>query len=90
MMLVTAEQELQIAAPAVKIRSKIGAGDSTVAGIVLALHRGKSLVESVRFGVACGTAAVMTEGTELCRREDAERLYQEMSEDVTAGVNAMR
>lgn len=83
MLMVTAEQELQIAAPAVKIRSKIGAGDSTVAGIVLALHRGKSLVEAARFGVACGTAAVMTDGTDLCRQQDAERLYQGMREDVT-------
>jgi 6-phosphofructokinase 2 len=30
----------------------------------------------VKFGVAAGAAAVMNEGTELCRREDAERLYQ--------------
>ena len=49
-----------------------------VAGIVLSLARGKPLRESVLFGVAAGTAAVMTPGTELCRREDAERLYESM------------
>jgi 6-phosphofructokinase 2 len=60
----------------VPIKSKVGAGDSTVAGTVLALSRGKSWREAVRFGVAAGAAAVMTPGTELCRREDAERLYE--------------
>lgn len=77
-MLVTANEEHRINAPTVQIRSKIGAGDSTVAGVVLALHRGETLPDAARFGVACGSAAVMTEGTELCRREDAERLYEEI------------
>ena len=64
--------------PTVPIVSKVGAGDSMVAGITLSLARGKSLWESVFFGVATGTAAVMTPGTELCRAEDAERLYESM------------
>ncbi|MFA5700177.1 MAG: hexose kinase, partial [Desulfuromonas sp.] len=62
----------------VPIISKVGAGDSMVAGIVLSLARGKPLRESILFGVAAGTAAVMTPGSELCRREDAERLYAGM------------
>jgi 6-phosphofructokinase 2 len=64
--------------PTVPIRSKVGAGDSMVAGITLALARGKTVAEAAVFGVASGTAAVMTSGTELCRREDAERLFEEM------------
>lgn len=67
-----------ISAPTVPIVSKVGAGDSMVAGMVLSLARGKALRESVLFGMASGAAAVMTPGSELCRREDAERLYQEM------------
>ena len=67
--------------PTVPIVSKVGAGDSMVAGITLSLARGKPLKESVLFGVAAGTAAVMTPGTELCRREDAERLYEGMLSD---------
>jgi 6-phosphofructokinase 2 len=62
-------------APAVSIKSKIGAGDSMVAGMVLKLAQGETIPEAVRFGVAAGAAAVMTPGSELCRREDAERLY---------------
>ena len=68
--------------PTVPIISKVGAGDSMVAGIVLSLARGNSLKESVIFGVATGTAAVMTTGTELCRREDVERLYAGMTSGV--------
>jgi 6-phosphofructokinase 2 len=64
--------------PTVRIVSKVGAGDSMVAGIVLSLARGKTLRDSVLFGIAAGAAAVMTPGSELCRREDAERLYEEM------------
>ena len=64
--------------PTVPIISKVGAGDSMVAGITLSLARGRSTRESVLFGVAAGTAAVMTPGTELCRREDAEQLYEVM------------
>ena len=64
--------------PTVKIRSKVGAGDSMVAGMVLAISRGSSLSDAVRFGIAAGAAAVMNPGSTLCWREDAERLYDEM------------
>lgn len=76
--LTTSDEHRQIRAPTVRIRSKVGAGDSTVAGILLGLSRGKDIVEATRFGVAAGAAAVMTDGTELCRREDTEMLYGEM------------
>lgn len=77
--LVTADETEHVRTPTVPIRSKVGAGDSMVAGIVLALARGKSVAESARFGVAAGAAAVMTPGTELCRRQDTERLYAQLS-----------
>jgi 6-phosphofructokinase 2 len=67
-----------ILAPTVPIVSKVGAGDSMVAGTVLSLARGQTPRDAVLFGVAAGAAAVMTPGTELCRREDAERLYEKM------------
>ncbi len=73
---VTKDESERVRSPIVPIVSKIGAGDSMVAGIVLGLSRGRSLREAVCFGVAAGAAAVMTPGTELCRRDDAERLYQ--------------
>jgi 6-phosphofructokinase 2 len=69
----------RLRAPTVPIESKVGAGDSMVAGIVLGLARGLSLRDAARFGVAAGAAAVMTPGSELCRREDTERLYRQMN-----------
>ncbi len=67
-----------ILSPTVPIISKVGAGDSMVAGIVLSLARGNTLRESALYGMASGTAAVMTPGTELCRKEDVTRLYAAM------------
>ncbi|MFO7893663.1 MAG: 1-phosphofructokinase family hexose kinase [Longimicrobiales bacterium] len=75
-LLVTDQHTERIPAPTVPIRSKVGAGDSTVAGITAALARGDDVATAVRFGVAAGAAAVMTPGTELCRREDTERLFE--------------
>ncbi len=74
----TAEGAERVRAPLVPIKSKVGAGDSTVAGMVLALSRGLPRREAIRFGVAAGAAAVMTPGTELCRKEDVERLYGQL------------
>lgn len=75
---VTRDGATHVRSPTVPIRSRVGAGDSMVAGTVLGLERGLDPVEAVRFGVACGAAAVMTPGSELCRRQDAERLYASM------------
>ena len=71
----------RVRAPTVPIKSKVGAGDSMVAGIVLSLACQRPLKEAVRFGVAAGAAAVMTPGTQLCHREDVERLYAGMTDD---------
>ncbi|SPF77958.1 1-phosphofructokinase family hexose kinase [Pseudoprimorskyibacter insulae] len=58
----------------VPVVSKVGAGDSFVGGMSLALARGDTLPDALQFGAAAASSAVMTPGTELCRREDAERL----------------
>lgn len=67
----------RFAAAPVAALSSIGAGDSMLAGILVALVRGWALADAVRFGVAAGAAALLRPGTELCRREDTERLYRE-------------
>ena len=69
----------RLRSPTVPVRSKVGAGDSMVAGITLGLARDYSLRDAVRFGIAAGAAAVMTRGTELCRGEDAERLFKKIN-----------
>jgi 6-phosphofructokinase 2 len=76
--MVTAEDRRHLRSPTVSIKSKVGAGDSMAAGIILSLLRGNPLPDSVKFGVASGAAAVMTPGTELCRREDTEKLFEKI------------
>jgi 6-phosphofructokinase 2 len=73
--LVTKDEVAQFRAPEVIKASTVGAGDSLVAGFVLSLSRGMVPADAVRYGVACGTAAVMNPGTALCRKEDVDRLY---------------
>ena len=79
--LITADAFQHIRAPIVKPRSKVGAGDSMVAGLTLALAEGRDLVDSLCFGIAAGSAAVMTPGTQLCRRDDAFRLYDQITSE---------
>lgn len=78
--LVTKDEKHFAAAPAVEKKSTVGAGDSMVAGIVFMLQQQQSLKEIISFGVACGTAATMNEGTKLFNKEDAEHLYKIISE----------
>jgi len=80
-LLVTRNEIFRAIPPEVKRKSTVGAGDSMVAGIVYTLARGKSLKEAIRYGVACGTAATMNPGTELCNKRDADALYSLVSID---------
>ena len=60
--------------PPLKVRSAVGAGDCTTAGLALKLAYGEPLIEACRLGAAMGAATVLTPGTELCHRADVERL----------------
>ena len=75
-LLLTKDICTRIPAPIVKKTSTIGAGDSMVAGIVLMLSQGRSIVEAVQFGVASGTAATMNTGSQLCKKEDVWKLFE--------------
>lgn len=78
--LITKNEVIQVIPPVVKKQSTVGAGDSMVAGIVLSLSRGKSMKEALQYGVACGTAATLNPGTELCKLQDVENLYKIISQ----------
>lgn len=80
-LLASEEARERIRSPSVRPRSRVGAGDSAVAGIVRGLARGDSVARAVRLGVAAGAAAVMTPGTGLCRGKDVERLYRQLMEE---------
>jgi len=68
---VLASRDGRWSAPAadVPVVSRTGAGDSFVAGTVLALSRGEALPTVLQHGVAAASAAVTTPGTDLCSAE---------------------
>lgn len=72
--LATADRRLFSPAPKVRVRSTVGAGDSFVAALVLAMARGQDDAEALAMGSAAAAAAVMTDATQLCRPEDVMRL----------------
>jgi 6-phosphofructokinase 2 len=86
-MLVTKNSSEIITPPAVARKSTVGAGDSMVAGIVFYLSLGHSITEAVQYGVACGTAATMNPGTELCKKEDADKLYSLIRNDTVVNLS---
>ena len=76
--LVSKEQIEFVKAPKVTKKSTVGAGDSMVGGMVWALSQNKTLKEVIQWGVSCGTAATMNEGTQLFKKEDAIKLFEEL------------
>ncbi|MDO1511622.1 PfkB family carbohydrate kinase [Maribacter confluentis] len=50
------------------------ASGSMVAEMVLAFSKNKSIKEMGIYGVACGTAATMKEGSQLCKKNDVDEL----------------
>jgi 6-phosphofructokinase 2 len=78
-LLVSAQGSQHFPALDVPIRSTVGAGDTMVGAIVFALARGWELVDAVRLGIAASAATLLSPGTGLCRRDDVERLYRQLS-----------
>ena len=77
-MLVGAHQAWRADAIPVQVLSATGAGDSFLAAMVWALARGLGEEDAFRHGVAAGTAALLTPGTDLCRKDDVLRLLEQV------------
>jgi 6-phosphofructokinase 2 len=67
-------KRVKATAPPVDAGSAVGAGDSSVAGFILAHSQGKDLEECVRLACATGAASARTPGTELCHLSDVEEI----------------
>ena len=72
--LATQDQRLFASAYEVPVKSRVGAGDSFVGAFTLALARGESPAEALKWGTATASAATMTPGTKLCTVKDVRRL----------------
>jgi 6-phosphofructokinase 2 len=77
-LLVSGTGATRLQPPPAEVKSAVGAGDSFVGAMTFALAEGRSPDDALMLGVAAGTAAVLTPGTELCRRDDVWRLYEEV------------
>ena len=73
-LLVEAGQAIVAPALEVQARSAVGAGDSFVAGMTFGLAQDWESKRAFQLGLAAGTAAVLTPGTDLCHRDDIERV----------------
>lgn len=72
---VSETETLRAMPPKVDVVSKVGAGDSFVAGLVLKLSQGKDLYEACAYAVAAAASAVTTPATELCNGAQTERYF---------------
>ena len=78
-LLVSGEGAFVAEPPVIEARSTIGAGDSSIGGFLAAAKAGAGSGEMLRFAVAYGSAACMTEGTRPPKREDVEALLPRIS-----------
>ena len=77
-LVVTKGQVFKAMHPKVKVKSIVGAGDSMLGAIAWSLAQGNNLGEAVCWGVAAGTASVLTPGTELALKKDVERIRKKV------------
>lgn len=77
-LVVTKDFYHHIVPPPVVQKSTVGAGDSMTGGMVLKLSQGADVLSAAQYGTACGTAATIRPGTQLCDAKDAEALYNKI------------
>jgi 6-phosphofructokinase 2 len=66
------------ASPEVPLVSRVGAGDSMVAGILSVIANGGSAEDSLKIGMACGAATVQMPGTELFTTDLVDNIVKEI------------
>lgn len=64
--------------PSVMVKSTIGAGDSMVAGLIFGIQNNFPPEKILKYGVACGVATAMSEGTNLGSKENIDTVLKLM------------
>ncbi|MBP0493947.1 1-phosphofructokinase family hexose kinase [Pararoseomonas indoligenes] len=80
-MLATEEGALRLPALPVEVKGAVGAGDSFLAAMTMALSDGRPAAEAFAWGVAAGAAAVSSAGTAHPRRADVEALRRRIPDE---------
>lgn len=68
--------------PEVDVINTVGSGDSSVAGIAVGISRNMSVIDSIKLGMAAGTANTQFEETGFVTKELVEKYYKEITVDV--------
>jgi 1-phosphofructokinase family hexose kinase len=76
---ITPQGEYQVHIPVQQVVNAAGAGDAASAALAWRFGEGDLWVEALRWAGAVSAAAVLTEGTGEVRREDAERIYPQVT-----------
>lgn len=72
-------QLYRIRAPRIEAVNTVGCGDSFVAGMAVAVHRGDSIVQALKLATASGTANALMPEAGNVRTEDVSRFLTEVS-----------
>ena len=64
--------------PRVNVRNSSGAGDSLLGGFISRMTRSGSFEESLKIGVACGTAATLGISGTVCSKNDINNIKEEV------------
>lgn len=62
----------------IEVKGIQGAGDSMVAGMCVAVMEEKGPIEMLRCGMAAAGGSLLLEGTQMCEKEDFDRLVSEV------------
>lgn len=81
-LLVTSDETIRVPALSVAVSSATGAGDSFLAGLLVALRRGDALRDAARLAQAAASATLLSSGTALCDADEVKRLYTRAQEAV--------
>lgn len=71
-------KKYRVQVPKIKAVNPVGSGDSTVAGVAVALHRGYNIEDTIAFASACGTANAMEEQTGYVNHDIVNKIKPEI------------
>jgi 6-phosphofructokinase 2 len=78
MLMIANGEEYLAEPPQVKVINVLGTGDSSIAGFIYGRLNGKDLKDSLICAVAAGTAATLSDGKVLCKKEDFLKLIPQI------------
>lgn len=67
-----------VKAPKISVKSTIGAGDSMLAGLIYSIVKEETPKNMLRWGVACGVAATVSEGSDLAHKKNIDMMLNQI------------